>query len=77
MTDSKHVIVTKKRIVVDENTFLPMMEVTVLIPLEPIIDKGSKMGEKEVKNLIGEAFLEAVEKFPLVLEPNMVGDIKV
>ena len=43
----------EKKIVVDPNTYQPLMQITIQVPLEIMADGIALMGETEVKQVLG------------------------
>ena len=47
----------EKKIVVDPNTYQPLMQLTIQVPLEIMADGIALMGETEVKQVLGTELL--------------------
>jgi hypothetical protein len=48
----------------DENTFTPLMRITLEIPIEPILDTQASIGKQKIYELIGKAICERWEPSP-------------
>ena len=47
----------EKKIVIDPNTYQPLMQLTIQVPLEIMADGITLMGETEVKQVLGTELL--------------------
>lgn len=47
----------EKKIVIDPNTYQPLMQLTIQVPLEIMADGIALMGETEVKQVLGTELL--------------------
>ena len=50
----------EKKMVVDLETFQPIMHVTLAVPIEPMVDTQTLEGKDALYMKIGQAFVEAV-----------------
>ena len=50
----------EKKIVIDPNTYQPLMQLTIQVPLEIMADGITLMGETEVKQVLGTELLNII-----------------
>jgi hypothetical protein len=62
--------ITKARLVIDEQTFEPLLQFVVTIPIEPSMDSVALEGEDKYYEDLGRRFVEAIKKQTKLLQQN-------
>jgi hypothetical protein len=64
MAQKSQVIVKRKINNIDYETFQPVIELTVWVPLDAVANTRARYGIEEASKLLGQEFVQAVETFP-------------
>lgn len=65
-----------KELKVDQETFQPMLYVTVAVPIEPMVDTQALESKDALYMKIGQAFIEAVNGEGYLFDQALKGDVK-